>query len=128
MKGEWMKTLLLSFLLASVPALTRAADAPSLSGTWQIHNNIAGNQSDRACTFVQNGDNLTGTCPSDRGEVKLTGEVKGKKVTWSYRSEYEGSPITVKYDGTLQSEAKITGTVNVAEYGADGDFTATLSK
>jgi hypothetical protein len=128
MKGESMKTLLLSFLLASVPALTHAADAPSLSGTWQIHNNIAGNESDRACTFVQNGDNLTGTCPSDRGEVKLTGEVKGKKVTWSYRSEYEGSPITVKYDGSLQSDTKITGTVNVAEYGADGDFTATLSK
>ena len=123
-----MKTVLLSFLVASATALSYAADAPSLSGTWQIHNNIAGNESDRACTFVQNGDNLTGTCPSDRGEVKLTGEVKGKKVTWSYRSEYEGSPITVKYDGTLQSDTKITGTVNVAEYGADGDFTATLSK
>jgi hypothetical protein len=123
-----MKTVLLSFLVASATALSYAADAPSLSGSWQIHNKIAGNESDRACTFVQNGDNLTGTCPSDRGEVKLTGEVKGKKVTWSYRSEYEGSPITVKYDGTLQSETKITGTVNVAEYGADGDFTATLSK
>src|SRR6476659_5022606 len=123
-----MKTVLLSFLVASATALSYAADARSLSGTWQIHNNIAGNESDRACTFVQNGDNLTGTCPSDRGEVKLTGEVKGKKVTWSYRSEYEGSPITVKYDGSLQSDTKITGTVNVAEYGADGDFTATLSK
>ena len=123
-----MKTVLLSFLLGSATVLSYAADAPSLSGTWQIHNSIAGNESDRACTFVQNGDNLTGTCPSHRGEVKLTGEVKGKKVTWSYRSEYEGSPITVKYDGSLQSDTKITGTVNVAEYGADGDFTATLSK
>jgi hypothetical protein len=123
-----MKILLLSFLLASVPALTAAGDGPSLSGTWQIHNNIAGNESDRACTFVQNGDNLTGSCPSERGEVKLNGQVKGKTVSWSYRSEYEGSPITVKYEGTLQSETKITGTVNVAEYGADGDFTATLSK
>lgn len=120
--------LLLSCLLISLPVLTQAADGASLSGTWQIHNNIAGNESDLPCTFVQNGDNLTGTCPSERGEVKLTGEVKGKKVTWSYRSEYEGSPITVKYEGILQSETKITGTVNVAEYGADGEFTATLSK
>lgn len=120
--------VLLSCLLISLPALTQAADGSSLSGTWQIHNNIAGNESDRPCTLVQNGDNLAGTCPSERGEVKLTGEVKGKKVTWSYRSEYEGSPITVKYEGTVQSETKITGTVNVAEYGADGEFTATLSK
>lgn len=123
-----MKTLFLSFLVASVPALTPVADSPLLSGTWQIHNNIAGNESDRPCTFVQNGDSLTGTCPSERGEVKLTGEVKEKTVSWSYRSEYEGSPITVKYQGTLQSDTKISGTVNVAEYGADGDFTATLSK
>ena len=123
-----MKTLFLSFLLASIPALALAGDGASLSGTWQIHNNIAGNESDRPCTFVQSGDDLSGTCPSDRGEVKLTGQVKGKAVSWSYRSEYEGSPITVKYEGTLQSGTKITGTVNVAEFGADGDFTATLSK
>lgn len=44
-----------------------------------------------------------------------------------YKSEYNGSPLTVKYDGALQSN-KITGTVNVEEYGVDGDFTATLSK
>lgn len=124
-----MKKLFLSFLLAVAPAIiTSAADNPSISGTWQIHNNIAGNESDRPCTFVQNGSDLTGTCPSDRGEVKLVGEIKDKKVTWSYKSEYQGSPITVKYDGKLESPTKITGTVNVAEYGADGDFTATLSK
>lgn len=123
-----MKKLFLSFLLAIAPAITSAADNPSISGTWQIHNNIAGNESDRPCTFVQNGSALTGTCPSEKGEVKLTGEIKDKKVTWTYKSEYEGSPITVKYEGRLESPTKMTGTVNVAEYNADGDFTATLSK
>ena len=95
---------------------------------FDLHMNIAGNESDRPCTFVQNGNDLTGTCPSERGEAKLTGEVKDKKVTWSYKTEYEGTPITVKYDGKLESATKITGTVNVAEFNADGDFTATLSK
>ena len=122
-----MNKLFLSFLLACAPALTAAAGNP-LSGTWQIHNNIAGNESDRACTFVQNGSDLTGTCPSQRGSVNLTGKVEDKKVTWSYKSEYEGTPITVKYEGRLDSATKIVGTVNVAEYGADGEFTATLSK
>jgi hypothetical protein len=123
-----VKKMFLSIVLVCAPALISAADDPSLSGNWQIHNNIAGNESDRACTFVQNGNDLTGTCPSDRGEVKLTGKVDEKKVSWTYKSEYEGSPITVKYDGRLESATKIVGTVNVAEYGADGDFTATLSK
>jgi hypothetical protein len=123
-----MKNLFLSLLLASSPAILTAAGTPSLSGTWQIHNNIAGNESDRPCTFVQNGSELSGTCPSEKGEVKLTGKVDEKHVSWIYKSEYEGSPITVKYEGRLESATKIVGTVNVAEYGADGEFTATLSK
>jgi hypothetical protein len=122
-----MNNLFFSLLLLST-ALLSAADASSLNGTWQIHINIAGNESDRACTFVQKESALTGTCPSDHGEVQLTGKVDGKQVTWTYKAEYEGSPITVKYEGRLESATKIVGGVNVAEYGADGDFTATLSK
>lgn len=123
-----MKKLILSFVLACAPVLINAADDTSLSGTWQIHNNIAGNESERACTFVQSGNDLTGTCPSERGSVNLTGKVEHKKVSWSYKSEYEGTPLTVKYEGRLDSAVKIIGSVNVAEYGADGDFTATRSK
>jgi hypothetical protein len=123
-----MRKLLLSLVLATSPVIVSASETPSLSGTWQIHNNIAGNESERPCTLVQNGNDLTGTCPSEQGEAKLTGKVEDKKVTWSYKSQYEGSPITVKYEGKLESATKIVGTVNVAEYGADGDFTATRSK
>jgi hypothetical protein len=126
--GEKMNKLLVSFLLACAPVITSAADNASLSGTWQIHNNIAGNESERACTFVQNGNDLTGTCPSERGPVNLTGKVDDKNVIWTYKSEYDGTPITVKYQGRLDSATKIVGTVIVAEYGAEGEFTATLSK
>lgn len=123
-----MRNLFLSVLLACSPAILSAAEAPSLSGTWQVHNSIAGNESDHPCTFVQDGSNLTGTCSSREGEGKLTGKVEGKKVTWTYQSQYEGSPITLKYDGRVDSTTKMVGTVNVAEYGVDGEFTATLSK
>ncbi len=124
-----MRNLFLSLLLACSPAiLSGAADALSVSGTWQVHNNIAGNESDHPCTFVQDGNALTGSCRSREGEMKLSGSIEDKKVTWTYKSQYEGSPITVKYDGRLESATKIVGTVNVAEYGADGEFTATLSK
>ncbi|MFL6451712.1 MAG: hypothetical protein ACJ746_29160 [Bryobacteraceae bacterium] len=88
-----MKKLFLSFLLACAPALITAADTTSVNGTWQIHNNIAGNESERACTFVQDGNDLTGTCPAERGPVNLTGKVEDKKVSWSYKTEYEGTPI-----------------------------------
>jgi hypothetical protein len=59
--------------------------------------------------------------------VSTTVKVNGNKVTWSYKSEYDGSPITVNREGTLTGD-KITGTVSIAEYSVDGDFTATRSK
>jgi hypothetical protein len=127
LKGEHMKTLLLSFLTFAA-VVTPAADNPSLSGAWQIHNNIAGNESDQACTFTQTGSDLAGNCTSDSGTGKITGKVDEKKVTWTYKSEYNGGPITLNYKGTLDSANKIAGSVNVEEYSVEGDFTATQSK
>ena len=120
-----MKTLI---FLMSATVLAIAADNASLSGKWQIHNNIAGNESDHACTFTQKNSDLTGECSSDKGTVKITGKVDGKKVTWTYKSDYNGSPLTVNYEGTVSSENKISGSVSVPEFSADGDFTATPSK
>ena len=124
-----MKLLVLSVVLASTSVLALAADSAPISGTWNIHINIAGNESDAVCTFTQKNTDLAGTCKSDSGEGKASGKVDGTKITWSYDSEYNGSPLTLKYVGTLDSAAnKIAGTVNVEQYGVDGDFTATLSK
>ncbi len=121
-----MKALLLTFALASAASLAMAADSPSVSGTWQLHQSIADNESDSSCTFTQNNQDLTGSCHSDNGSGNITGKVDGKKITWVYKSEYNGGPITVTYHGTLAAD-KITGTVDVAEYSVDGDFTATKS-
>ena len=53
----------------------------------------------------------------------------GTKITWSYDSEYEGTPLTVKYSGTIDSAAaKLSGAVSVEQFGVDGDFTAAVSK
>lgn len=104
------------------------AGAASLTGKWQVHLSIGGTEIDQKCDFTQKGDDLSGTCVSDRGTVNIAGKVNGNKATWSYKSEYEGSPITANYEGTVGSGNKITGTVNVPEYSADGDFTATQAK
>jgi hypothetical protein len=120
-----LKTLL---LLISSATLAVAADNASVAGKWHVHTSMAGNESDSDCTFVQKGADLTGTCTSDKESVDITGKVDGKKVTWSYKSEYNGSPLTVNQEGTLTADNKITGTANVPEYSVDGDFTATHTK
>ena len=123
-----MKILLLSFLLASAAVLAPAADNASLSGKWQVHTSAAGNESDSTCTFTQKADELTGSCTTDRGTVQINGKVDEKNVTWTYKSEYNGSPLTVTFKGKLDSPTKMTGAVRAEEFGVEGEFTATQSQ
>ena len=123
-----MKALHLLLLLASGAVLAPAADTPSLSGKWQVHNSIEGDESDLSCTFTQKDNELIGSCNSSRSTGDLSGKVDEHKVTWTYKSQYNGGPVTLTYRGTLGSPTKIAGTVHVEEYGVEGEFTATQSK
>jgi hypothetical protein len=128
-KGEDMRTLFLSILLASASALAARADNASLSGKWKIHINVQGNESDAVCGFTQKDNDLGGSCATENGDRPLAGKVDGQKIAWSYDSEYEGSPLTVKFSGTIDSAAtKLAGSVSVEQFGVDGDFTGVPTK
>ena len=116
-----------SLLVACTAFLATAADTPNLSGKWQIQRSAAGRESKQECTFTQTGNELTGSCDAANGEVWITGTVDGKKVTWTYKSDSEGGPVTVVYKGNLDSTTKITGIVSAIEFSIDGEFTATQS-
>ena len=119
------KLLACSALLFASSAF--AAGAPGLTGQWSVHNSIAGNESDQECKFVQSDDKLTGSCKGTEQEVQITGSLDGKKVTWKYEMDYNGSPLTLVYTATLDDSGKITGSVEVQPFGVTGDFTATSS-
>ena len=122
-----MKQLVFTLLLVSAGSLIFAAGSPSLTGKWHVHSSVAGNDNDQNCTFTESDGRLTGSCVGDdKTSVEITGTVDGKKVSWSYKSEYNGTPLTVQFDGTVDSSNKISGTVNVPEFSAGGDFTATI--
>ncbi len=123
-----MRSMILLALLASAAVTSMAADNASLTGKWKIHQSVMGNESDSDCTFTQKDNDLTGSCTADQGSGKITGKIDGAKVSWSYDTEYNGSPLTVKFTGTLDSTGKIAGTVSVETFGVDGDFTATPVK
>lgn len=123
---EQMSKSLLAAMLASAAFL--AADNAALTGKWQVHTSIADHENDQVCSFTQTGNELSGDCSSEGGALKVTGKVADKTVTWMYKSEYEGNPLTVTYKGAWDGAGKISGTVSVEEYGAEGEFTAALSK
>ena len=120
------RTIMLCGLLVS-PLLVSAAfaaDAPGMTGRWNVHNKIAGNESDQLCTLTQTEKVLTGSCKSDQSTVEVTGNIDEKKLTWQYKSEYNGTPLTLIYTATMDDPAKITGAVEVQPFGVTGEFTA----
>lgn len=117
----------LLILLLAAAFTAPAADAP-FTGKWQIHINIGGTERDFSCDLAQKDAELTGTCVTDNGTVKITGKAEEKKATWTYKSEYQGSPLTVTFRGSLEAADKMTGTVVAEEFGAEGEFTATQAK
>lgn len=120
--------LISAAVLVAALALVAAAGNVSVAGKWHVHDSIAGNDSDSDCTFVQKDADLTGACKIDQGSVTITGKVDGRKVTWSYKSDYNGSPLTVNHEGMLSADNKITGTASVPEYSVEGEFTAAQAK
>ncbi|MCC6538053.1 MAG: hypothetical protein IT162_10910 [Bryobacterales bacterium] len=113
----------------AIPALlfclaVSAADV-SLTGKWKLHTSAAGRESDSTCTFTQKANELTGSCTGERGTVQINGKVEDKSVTWMYKTEYDGGPLTVVFKGKVDSATKLTGTLTAVEFGVDGEFTAT---
>ena len=121
------KVLAIGAVLFASTALASAA--PNLTGKWNVHQNVAGNESDQECSLVQTESKLTGTCKSQEGkDLPIKGSIEGTKATWQYDSEYNGTPLTVKYTATLDDSGKISGSVDVDPFGVSGDFTATPVK
>jgi hypothetical protein len=120
------KFLVPSLLIFAASA--SAADAPRLAGQWSIHQSIAGNENDQDCSFTQDDNKVAGTCKVGEQTTKVSGAIDGKKATWKYDMEYNGSTLTLIYTATLDDAEKFTGSVEVQPYGVTGDFTATRAK
>jgi hypothetical protein len=114
--------------LCLLAASTFAADAPRLAGSWAVHQSIAGNESDQECTFTQDNAKVAGSCKIGEQTAKVAGSVDGKKVTWKYDMEYNGSTLTLIYAATLDDADKFSGSVEVQPYGVSGEFSAKRSK
>jgi hypothetical protein len=112
-------------VVAIVAAAPLFAD---VTGKWQVAISVSGNDREQSCSFTQKEAELTGNCATEGGSVQITGKVEERKITWTYKANYQGSPLTVVFRGNLESATKITGTVVAEELGFEGQFTATPSK
>jgi hypothetical protein len=112
------------FMLICLPAL-----ADDVSGVWKVDGMVADAPVSATCTLKQADTAISGNCKVSNEKIAdqtldTKGEVKGKQVTWTYRIEYEGTPYTLTYTGTLGSATSIKGSIAVDPSDSTGDFTA----
>jgi len=115
-----------TLMLLTLPAF--GADAPKLAGKWNIHQSIAGNESDSECTLIVNDNKITGECKSEDKSNPIEGTIDGNKVTWTLTGEFNGAPLKLEYKSTVDSADKFSGTVDVHPFEVSGEFTATAVK
>ena len=114
--------MLLTFAL--VAAL--AAPADSVSGTWLIKGDVAGNSLESTCTLVVAESKISGSCKNAEGkENGITGEVKDGKVVFEHGGDYNGQELKIIYTATLPSAKEMKGTIEVKPFDVGGEFTAT---
>ena len=109
--------------LALVSAL--AAPADSISGTWQIKGEVAGNPLNSTCTLVVAEAKISGVCKNAEGKQDpITGEVKEGKVIFEHGGDYQGQELKIIYTATLASPKEMKGTIEVKPFDVSGEFTA----
>lgn len=120
-----MTKLLVPAVLVLAATTAFAAD---VNGKWKIHNSISGSESDQECTFTQTEKAITGTCKTTDAEVKVTGTVEDKKISFKYDTDYNGTSLTLTYTGMIDDSGNFKGDVDVQPFGVTGEFTAVASK
>jgi hypothetical protein len=124
-----MKTRsLLSVLFVSAALCAPAADAPSLAGKWTVHVDIMGNAADLSCAFTQKDKDLSGSCTGDRVSGAVSGTVDGNEAKWQLKPRGDNGSGPLDFSGIIGADEKVTGTVDVTQYGVSGEFTATKAK
>jgi hypothetical protein len=118
------KVIVCLFVLICLPAL-----ADDVSGVWKVDATVADMPVNTTCTLKQTDTAISGNCKlsientADQ-TLDVKGEVKDKQVTWTYQLDYQGSPYTLTYTGTLDSATSIKGSIAVDPSDSKGDFTA----
>jgi len=106
-------------VLGSSAALAQAAPSSStIAGTWNASMETPGGTSSFQLILQVKGDTLSGTVKRARGDVPLSGSVKGNVVDFGYSIDYNGNPFTINVHATVSGDS-MTGTVDLGGNGEE---------
>ena len=99
------------------------ADKVNVTGKWLFNVETGAGSGTPTMTFTQDGEKLTGKYNGQFGNADLTGTVKGQDIAFSFNVDAQGTALTFKYTGTIESKDALKGKVEIAGLG-EGTFTA----
>jgi hypothetical protein len=117
-----MRTLALLVVVSALSVQLAAAQKFNITGEWVF--DVQTDQGGGSPTFVfkQEGEKLTGKYKGLFGEADLTGTVSGKTMKFSFNADAQGTPVTITYDGEIESNDSIKGKLDLGGL-AQGTFT-----
>ena len=112
------------FVIAFATTAMAAQSAKvDVTGSWTFTVTSDAGTSMPAVTFKQDGEKLTGHYSSMLvGEAELRGTVKGQTIEFTINADVQGTPLVLKYSGTLDGKDSMKGTL-ATDLGG-GTFTA----
>jgi L-seryl-tRNA(Ser) seleniumtransferase len=95
-----------------------ASAQKTVAGEWDAQFNTPGGPQPLKLILKVDGEKLSGTAKRSRGDVALTGTVKGEDITFGYTIEYNGNAVTLTFTGKVKGDA-MSGTVSFNDSASD---------
>jgi hypothetical protein len=125
-RREFLVIAAVTFALFSTNTVV-AQSKIDLTGDWVFEVQTDQGTGSPTFSFKQTGEKLTGKYKGLFGEADLTGTVTGKTVKFSFNADAQGTPVTVTYEGEIESNSAIKGKVDLGGVGT-GTFTGKRTK
>jgi hypothetical protein len=98
-----------------------AQPSTNVSGIWMLSVETPMGARDMKLNATQAGETLTGSIATERGDMPITGTVKGKDLNFMMKVAAQGMDIQIDYAGTVEGNT-MQGTAKFGEFG-NGTFT-----
>lgn len=116
---------------ALLAAVSGPAGASDLTGTWRFSVDLEnGEHGDPVFVLKQVNDQLTGVYQGPFGKQKVTGNIKGDRVTFEVTASGSGRTLKLSYTARVEGPDKMSGemTRNISGDSTPGKWTATRSR
>lgn len=113
------KAAILIMALATTGLFLAGAQAQlNVSGEWTFTMSTPRGDRTSDVAFVQEGEKLTVTMKSERGESTGAGTVKGQEIEWTVTRQTPRGEMTVHYAGKAVDANTLEGEAQMGDFGA----------